>query len=229
MNWGTAHLRLSILIFCVVSFHLFLFFFNFSKREQGCIKKRLITNTYYLRPPPSPIKPQVKPPQVKLKDTHSPRPTPPSSKPQVKPKLKNFTPNKKSPPLSQKQKTLQELREALSKIKHKQNQISKLPLTLPQSINTLQIDLSEEEGEYSAALVSSLKKKLELPEEGRVKLELILFNSGKMRKVNVLQAESEKNRNYLEQQLRSLTFPPFTKELKKKKEHSFILLFCNEK
>jgi len=103
---------------------------------------------------------------------------------------------------------------------------------LPKPIDMLQVDCAEEEQEetdYFVALISLLKEKLELPEWGRVKLELTLFNTGKVQTIRVLQTESERNKRYLEQQLISLPFPSFTEELRKEKNHSFLFVFCNEK
>lgn len=203
--------RLGILILSVVVAHLALFFFNFSKPSPPPPKKSLIVNTYI--PPPTPPPPP-------------PRPTQKPQHQKVKPVIHKHS-------TSQRQKVLKELGETLAKIESRQEEIKQqAPLTLPKPIETLQIDRAEqkqEEADYFVILASSLKEALELPEFGKVKLELTLLNTGKVEKVRIVHSESEKNRHYLEQQLLFLLLPPFTEELKKERKHTFVLTFCNEK
>lgn len=211
--------RLGFLIFCVAAIHLAFFFFNFSKRSKTPSKKNLVINTHYVNPipTPSPLKPCVK-----------------SKKRTEKPKniIQQKCCSRPTPRVLQKQAILQEVGKTFTKMECKREEVKNLPLLLPKSIDMLQVNCLEEEQEemgYFVTLVALLKERLELPEWGRVKLELILFNTGQVQTVHVLQTESEKNGRYLEQRLMSLLFPPFTEELKKEKNHSFLLTFCNEK
>jgi len=209
--------RFRILILSVFLTHLAFFFFDFSKRKPPLPKKSLIVNTYtHPEPPPPNPRPSQKPPPEKPKKIAQKHPPP----------------AKKTAQALQKQKVLKELQETLAKIKIKQEEVQKSPLPLPKSIDTLQIDRAEEKQEetsYFILLVSSLKEALELPELGKVKLELTLLNTGQVQTVRVLQTESEKNKRYLEQQLMFFGFPPFTEELKNERSHTFVLTFCNEK
>jgi hypothetical protein len=209
--------RLGILIFSVILSHLALFFFDFSKRKAPLPKKSLIVNTYSRpEPPPPNPRPSQKPPPEKSNNISQKVPSP----------------VKKTPQVLQKQKVLKELGETLEKIEIKKEDVQKLPLPLLKPIESLQIDHIEEKQEetsYYILLASSLKEALELPELGKVKLELTLLNTGQVQTLRILEAESEKNKRYLEQQLIFFGFPPFTEDLKNERRHTFVLTFCNEK
>ncbi|NGX50178.1 MAG: hypothetical protein K1060chlam2_00019 [Chlamydiae bacterium] len=192
-------MRSRTLIFTVLSLHLALFFFDFSKKSTPPPKRSLIVNTY-VQPPPK---------------RYAQKPT------------KRAQPKRKPRATTRRQKVLKELGEILTKLESKQEELPPSPLTLPKSITRLQID--GEEVNYFSLLTQRLKEALELPEVGSVKLELTLQSNGRVIKVHVLLAESEKNKHYLEQQLMFLGFPPFTSELITEREHTFVLTFFNEK
>lgn len=82
--------------------------------------------------------------------------------------------------------------------------------------------------QYPLLLVQKLKSALHLPEEGDVKLELILKNSGEVIKVNVLSSLSPDNALYLENEITKMRFPAFTADLIGKKEHTFTLTFRHD-
>ncbi|HPE84641.1 MAG: hypothetical protein KDK44_05135 [Chlamydiia bacterium] len=82
--------------------------------------------------------------------------------------------------------------------------------------------------QYPLLLVQKLKSALHLPEEGDVKLELILKNSGEVIKVNVLSSLSPDNALYLENEITKMRFPVFTADLTGKKEHTFTLTFRHD-
>lgn len=201
--------HLMILTFFVVTAHLIFLSFDFLKLTPPSSKKSLIVNTYI--PPPN-------------------RPLPPISRPPTTQPQKQSSVKKPSL-LSQKQKILKELEETLKKMTSKQKAPEhESSLTLPPSIDTLQIDhVEEEHNDYFLMIAYTLREKLKLPEYGMVKLELTLINTGKVLKVSVLNTESDKNQWYLERQLPYMEFPPFTEELKKERQHTFALTFCNEK
>jgi len=192
--------RFGILIFCVVLAHLSLLFMDFSKQSPPPPKHSLIVNTYSL-----------------------PKPQPPPPKP--RPKQKPYPGRVKK--ASEKQKILSELSKTLAKIESMQTKVEHSPLLLPKSIDSLQVD--REDANYFSILAVFLKEALELPEVGSVKLELTLFKDGRVQQVRVLTSESEKNKHYLEKQIKFLRFPPFTEGLKKERKHTFVLTFCNEK
>ncbi len=107
-----------------------------------------------------------------------------------------------------------------------------LPFHLPRSIETLHIDAPLREkkwGSYQCLMVQTLKGKLQLPEEGAVQIAVTVLKSGYVEKIQILYAESAKNRHYLERVLTSLCLPPFSDELYEKERHTFTLTFRHEK
>jgi len=225
--------RLIILTLCVVLIHLAFFLGNFSKSNKPSSKKALVINTYYVQPKSTHLQPSVKK-QNSVQQKHS---SPIAQKRTTLNKKRNSVQQKplskkSSLPLVQHKALLKEIGKNFAKMEYKRGELHNTPLLLPKSIDTLQVNCIEKKHEemgYFALLVSLLKERLELPEWGRVKLELVLLSTGGVQTIRILQAESEKNRRYLEQQLISLLFPPFTEELKEEKTHSFVLTFCNEK
>ncbi|MBF5059429.1 hypothetical protein [Candidatus Neptunochlamydia vexilliferae] len=156
------------------------------------------------------------PKQSMIVHTYAP-PPPPKPKPQRKPA-----------PRPRKKVGLNAVKEALSKIELQAP--PEVNLTLPQNIASLQIDQPEKEEsqDYLLLLAHFLKRALELPTYGEVKLELTVGKKGQVLKVHVLQAVSEKNRRYLERKLPQLVLPPFNEELKNENIHTFTLTFCNQ-
>lgn len=202
--------RLILLTGVVVSVHLFFLLFDFkAKKEASPPKKSLVVHTFTSRPP------------QKQKRT-GPTKEIAHSKPVQKPK---------QPPPSQKKELLKQLKETLKPIEQDVGSSAEEPrLTFPKTIQSLQIDQTEslETPDYFLLLAHRLKEELELPEYGDVRLELTLHKSGKVLKVSMLQAVSEKNRKYLELNLLKMVFPPFGDEFKSEPMHTFILTFCNE-
>ena len=95
----------------------------------------------------------------------------------------------------------------------------------------LQIDTSsnaDSDADYPNLMIGYLHQSLHLPEFGEVKIQLTLHQDGHVVKLVVLNAESDKNKRYLEGNLSHLRFPSFSGSLAQKKEHTFILTFCNE-
>ncbi len=103
-------------------------------------------------------------------------------------------------------------------------------LPLPRKIDTLHIDTPlDGENSYLALAIQTLQQRLELPEEGDVKVELTVSKRGDVEKLQILYAESDKNRYYLESALARLRLPRFSGELAHQSRHTFTLLFCYEK
>jgi hypothetical protein len=155
----------------------------------------------------------------------------------IKQSIKNSSvPSKtasKSPSQETKKKNdlLKELRESLTKIENQSSAAeSSIALTPPKTIQKLEIDHfeSEEPVDYFLLLAETLKNELELPEYGDVKLELTVLNNGRVTKLRILNASSEKNKRYLELKLPTLFLPSFSDNLKNEREHTFTLTFCNE-
>lgn len=178
------------------------------------------------------------------KKTSAPNP-PPAKKQEKKTEpeknsLKNKTAAKTNPkpsppptssPSKELEKSIKEIEERIAKIASKNDKMGSLrsievPPKMklnPEAFSTL--DLLEED--YASSLVSYLQEELRLPDNGEVKIELILCKDGSVEQVKVLSAKSEKNKKRLEENLPKLRFPPFPKEEKEKKK-VFILTFCND-
>lgn len=84
------------------------------------------------------------------------------------------------------------------------------------------------EQDYSSDLASLLHQSLNLPDHGEVKIKLTVRKDGTVVSVAILQAESEKNRQYLQENLPKLRFPSFQGSFAKNAQHTFVLTFCNE-
>lgn len=89
-------------------------------------------------------------------------------------------------------------------------------LSIPKPISFLSIENSNlshtqslEQMNYSSLLVQFLEDRLILPEKGEVKLQLSLNKEGKVVSIDILKAESVKNREYLKNTLPQLSFPCF--------------------
>lgn len=125
---------------------------------------------------------------------------------------------------------VQQLQESIAKIDQKSHKDSpKEILPAPKWITQLKIDEEStgEESLFVATLISCLQNTLNLPENGAVKVELVLQRDGSFVQMKVLHSESDRNRKFLEQELKTVTFPPFSGNLKNEKEHTFVITFCN--
>ena len=209
-RWIKKHPRETAIGTVVLLGHLFFFFYDFRSS------------------PPPPL-----PKQSIVVHTH----TLPKPKPRPKPKTqkKKEAPPKQPPRKSSRQKALKELEETLAKIEKKALSTETVkPLLLPKEIETLHIDhviednLPKEELSYLTVLVTALQEKLQLPEDGTVRLQITLLKSGRVEKVTILYAESENNKHYLERELIHVSLPPFSDELAGKTAHTFTLNFCHE-
>ena len=82
--------------------------------------------------------------------------------------------------------------------------------------------------QYPVLLSQVLKKGLHLPEEGDVKLALTLNRQGEIVEMKILNSDSAMNAKYLEDAIMQLRFPPFTRDIIHKKQHTFTLTFCHD-
>jgi hypothetical protein len=62
---------------------------------------------------------------------------------------------------------------------------------------------------YGQSLIAYLESSLDLPEYGKVKLELCIDRKGHLVKSQVLDSENDKNSEFLKNRLPELTFPCF--------------------
>ena len=201
-------------------------------------------------PPPKPKAQTVAPkkqeilkPQTQAKNKTTPK-TPVIKKEPAVADKKLTAPAKKNPPPPPRAKIsdslLQELEESIAKIETKSDKgitskktfaSSKAFLPTPLQIDKIAADdLNAEDikSDYTDVLVRHLHQVLSLPDFGEVKIQLSLRQDGTVAKLNVIKAQSEKNKHYLETNLPSLRFPRFEGIYASKKEHTFILTFCNE-
>lgn len=171
---------------------------------------------------PQPAKPL---PQKKGLQTSTPKKNPPA-----KPK----TPEPSAPPAATVE-LLKQLEQSLAKMEQPQASTPSSPAKKQSAFSapTLKIDHlvgDEEEGDagYESQLITFLHNSLNLPEFGEVKMKLTLQNNGTCVKMQVIRAQSAKNRRYLEEQLPKLRLPSFIGMLASKKEQTFVVTFCNE-
>lgn len=81
---------------------------------------------------------------------------------------------------------------------------------------------------YEQTLGQRLHQLVRLPEYGEVSIQLTLRRDGTVVKVEVLSAESERNRDHIQQQLPNLRFPTFGKQYTGEETHIFRLVIKNE-
>jgi hypothetical protein len=150
---------------------------------------------------------------------------------------------KKNPPLHTKAKIsdslLKDLEESIAKIENKSDKehsknrsfsskaLAPIALQMETSSHEL-VSNDGDTGDYIDVLVSHLHHCLTLPDYGEVKIQLNLRQDGTVCKVIVVKAQSEKNKQYLENNLPHLKFPHFEGAYANKKEYTFVLTFCNE-
>lgn len=100
------------------------------------------------------------------------------------------------------------------------------------SISALNIDSAEftaaNESSYYAALVSSLKSHLKLPELGEVKVQITIKRNGSVHKLEILGSKNDWNKEYLEKHLPELSLPPFGDNFKGKDKQTFTITLTNE-
>lgn len=175
--------------------------------------------------PPSP--PRPKPASQKPKSSSSTKPIPP---PKTKPKVtspslpssdrKNsqIAPEK-SAELIRSLKALEDAAIALEKDLLTETHRKPASPPLSDSIGT-------EENEYADRIVRYLQTRLQLPDSGEVRIAITLREDGTIANLQVLSAESEKNRKKLEECLPGLRFPPPPEKGSKSK--SWIVTFYHD-
>lgn len=217
----------------VISAHFFLILWMAlwlpSKRME---KKPLVIKTSVYTPPPPPTPAPAKPTPQKVAAQPKPKPKPkPKPSPKPKPKKVAAKPKPKAKPQPKISPALaRQLQESLQKLDTPtENRAKTKTIDTPKRVANLQIDHieSEDAGKYVGTLVDCLQSALHLPDMGAVKLELTLTRDGKCIRVHVVSSKSERNKAFLESELKNVAFPPFTGPLKQEKEHLFVITFCN--
>jgi len=186
--------------------------------------------------PKAPPVPVPKPPALKAPPS-TPKAAPAKKAVPTTPakKVEKATPKQvKSEPVVP-ENLVRQLQENIAKIEQKSHKgspstSSPVPsLQTPKWTQQLKIDEGTfgEESVFVASLIQCLQDALDLPEMGSVKVELMLKKDGSFMQMKVLKSESEKNKKFLEQEVKKIKFPPFSGSLKDEKEHVFVVTFCN--
>ncbi len=81
---------------------------------------------------------------------------------------------------------------------------------------------------YPNRLANRLKRSLELPEYGKITLQIILHKSGKVLSISVLESESKNNTLYIKEILPRLQFPSFSTAFSSEEEHTFSITLANQ-
>lgn len=88
--------------------------------------------------------------------------------------------------------------------------------------------LSSHEMDYRDELAGRLKLILRLPEYGMVNVRLTVDRRGRVKKIEIIAAESETNKKYIESELPQLVFPAFGSNFGGEPDHTFLISLNNE-
>lgn len=94
--------------------------------------------------------------------------------------------------------------------------------------STEQTELTSVEREYQSQLIHFLESSLILPREGKISVEITLDKEGNLIKHEVKKVSDKSTETFIQNQLKSLRFPPFHHELSKEKQHTFLLTFSSK-
>lgn len=209
-------------IFCFVfGLHLFVVFalgaHHFWGREKP--KTKMVVRT--LRPPM--VRSQVvaaAPPQIKREKKQASSPLSKQPSQVVK---KSAPPSKPKAALNT---SLIEQMEKQMAILEEKSVFPKAPsLTLPSACP--EIEEKEIPLNYGEKIVAYLQNALELPELGEVKVDLELDFSGRIVRVDVIEAKSKKNGEFLKKRLPELALPCFNEGRKSDATVVFTITFKN--
>ncbi|MDN3505616.1 MAG: hypothetical protein P0S96_00090 [Simkaniaceae bacterium] len=175
-------------------------------------------------PPPKPAPLPVKAPQKAPQKAPKPAPKP-RAKPRPAPK-KVVRPVQKPKPPAVSPALMRQLEMSIAKIEESRQKQVTTPIN---DTVKLQIDTAYDANAsiYATNLIQCLQSALTLPSVGAVKVELTLRNDGSFVKMRIVDSQSNPNKAFLETHLASMRFPAFSGELKKEKEHAFVITFCN--
>jgi hypothetical protein len=157
--------------------------------------------------PAAPAKPKA-PTPVKKECPAKPKPAAPVKKEtptKVTPVVK-----KELPPVDEEDTFLKEIGESIQALKTTPQKPSRATLSLPATIQR-KVQLTQEEVNleptYSEFLIAYLQNALDLPEFGEVKAKIEIDRFGKLIELEILDAKSAKNAEFLKAELPQLDFP----------------------
>ena len=185
--------------------------------------------------PPKRQEQPITPKKTEIKKSTPPKKTAP---------IKNTNPEIKKKPLPKKplaaQPILKEQKKTPAKVESEidNNRItSTSPLKVPPKIElnpkisktslTL-TDNNDLDDDFTLSLIDHLQSHLQLPHIGEVKIQLTLRSNGTVEDLQVLSAESDKNKKRIEEKLPTLHFPSFSEKKGNPSSRIFILTFCND-
>ena len=111
---------------------------------------------------------------------------------------------------------------------------------LPKHVETLQVESllsvqtfqkenwGSKEKTYSDKVATCLKTALRLPDYGAVQIQLTLDRMGKVVKIVILKSQSEKNKQYVQNKISTLVFPPFGQHFQGLTESTFEITLQND-
>lgn len=227
----------------VMALHVFLvFLFSSPLHYTAAPPKKIVVVTKNLPPPPSltslttyTSEPSVEPKELlkKLEQKTTkitPRPKPAST---PLPKKSKIAPLKKKEPKKNPLVKKGPLTAASAKpFAKKEKKTEKTPTVLVDSPPPLAYNLpfveEERTSSFQEVLSLFLEKNLILPEKGAVKLTITVQANGKIDKISLVAAESEKNLHYLQAVLPLLTMPALpTQGSPAEKDFECVITFCN--
>lgn len=175
-----------------------------------------------------------------VETTPQPKPKPkakPKAKPKPKPEAKaEPKPAEKKPKPVEAKKTPKIAADKLAQAKANLNQIHHSTPTREQKSTSAVSALPElasaiatsNENSYEEILAERLRLLLTLPDYGDVKIKLTVSRIGHVVSVDVLQADSEENRQYVLKTLPMTKLPAFGKDLKGRDQETFRLVLSND-
>jgi hypothetical protein len=199
-----------------------------SKPKPQEKKKKIVINTIKILDEKPLIAYNIessRPPAAKPKRTSNPKP-----KPKKKPKVVTKKIAKKAPKKTPKKKiSKKKIQKALNKSLAKSKVVSKKGVKkAAPSKKVTKKDAGKDQSEYNLFLsdvFNLLAESLELPEKGKVKLSITVRSNGSVAKLVSISSESDENLDYLLSNLKSLSFPTYTK----KEDRTFTIVFSDEK
>ncbi|HAB99668.1 MAG TPA: hypothetical protein DCE71_07600, partial [Parachlamydiales bacterium] len=148
-------------------------------------------------------------------------------KPSTKPAAAKPTPK---PPAKQQKNSelLKQVSSALAELKTLEKKKARRSFAVPEKISLeSKKQTSSFEHSYSQTLIAYLENSLDLPEYGKVKLELCIDRTGRLVKSEVLASENEKNSEFLKTRLPELKFPCFNDVHMTENTLTFTVSFLN--
>ena len=201
----------SLLTSVILSVHavVFCFFLTYQIAPYRGLKRLTVKErTLAARPK---TKPKKAPPRIKKA-----RATP------KKKSVKKTKPKPKEPSIPA--HLLDQIEESIAKIEKKPH---KRPHKTQLEVPVLEVS-KESATSYQDKVIAILHRSLSLPEHGEVDVQLTLLKDGRVQSVEIKQAASTKNKEYLKQNLPQVIFPPFAGSLRNKEKQTFAFTFCNE-